>query len=201
MYWGSHFKISVIGPEEKCKSLQTQLGGGAHRIAVWSLSQVLALLADVGKVPDQIVILILTDEQQSIFACRLLLRHLTSTRLLLIYDYSHGSMLPASLTPLLDCLGRERPAKAMDASAAGGKAAGQGEAGQNPLSTREIEILHCLAHGHANKRIARELNITEATVKVHAKTILRKLNLANRTQAAIWAIQNGFAGELRDRAS
>ena len=58
------------------------------------------------------------------------------------------------------------------------------------LSLREIEIIRCLADGAPNKVIARHLDISEATVKVHIKTILRKLGLSNRTQAALWAIQH-----------
>lgn len=60
------------------------------------------------------------------------------------------------------------------------------------LSDREIEILKCLVAGEANKVISRRLNITEATVKVHIKAILRKLHVANRTQAAIWAVVRGL---------
>ncbi|KQT50673.1 hypothetical protein ASG43_05130 [Aureimonas sp. Leaf454] len=56
------------------------------------------------------------------------------------------------------------------------------------LSDREFEILDCLVKGHSNKVIARRCNITEATVKVHLKAILRKISVANRTQAAVWAI-------------
>jgi two-component system nitrate/nitrite response regulator NarL len=59
------------------------------------------------------------------------------------------------------------------------------------LSDRELDIISCLANGDTNKFIARKLSITESTVKVHLKTILRKLGLGNRTQAAIWAIRNG----------
>lgn len=59
------------------------------------------------------------------------------------------------------------------------------------LSDREIQILNCLIRGDANKLISRQLSITEATVKVHIKAILRKLHLVNRTQAAIWAVSNG----------
>lgn len=55
------------------------------------------------------------------------------------------------------------------------------------LSRREISILRTLMEGASNKAIARRLVITEATVKVHMKAILRKLRLHNRTQAAIWA--------------
>jgi two-component system, NarL family, nitrate/nitrite response regulator NarL len=58
------------------------------------------------------------------------------------------------------------------------------------LSPREISILRCLARGAPNKLIAREIKISEATVKVHIKAILRKIGVANRTQAAIWATTN-----------
>ncbi len=58
-------------------------------------------------------------------------------------------------------------------------------------SSREWEILRCLSSGKSNKAIARELNIAETTVKVHIKSLLRKLSVSNRTQAAIWALNNG----------
>ena len=58
------------------------------------------------------------------------------------------------------------------------------------LSRRETLILRALMQGASNKVIARNLVITESTVKVHMKAILRKLRLQNRTQAAIWARNN-----------
>jgi two-component system nitrate/nitrite response regulator NarL len=60
------------------------------------------------------------------------------------------------------------------------------------LSDREMQILCCLVSGDANKVIARQLLITEATVKAHVKTVLRKLRVTNRTQAAIWAFTRGL---------
>jgi two-component system nitrate/nitrite response regulator NarL len=60
---------------------------------------------------------------------------------------------------------------------------------RSPLSTREGEILHCLESGAPNKVIARQLDMAEATVKVHIKAVLRKINVSNRTQAAVWAMQ------------
>lgn len=63
------------------------------------------------------------------------------------------------------------------------------------LSDREKEILHRLAIGDPNKVIASNFGIAEATVKVHVKTILRKLGVANRTQAAIWAIAHGYVDD------
>jgi two-component system, NarL family, nitrate/nitrite response regulator NarL len=59
------------------------------------------------------------------------------------------------------------------------------------LSARQKVILHCLLGGDSNKTIARKIRITEATVKVHLKAILRKIRVQNRTQAAIWAMSNG----------
>lgn len=55
------------------------------------------------------------------------------------------------------------------------------------LSPREAEVLRHLMEGAANKVIARELDVAEVTVKVHVKTILRKIGAVNRTQAAMWA--------------
>lgn len=60
------------------------------------------------------------------------------------------------------------------------------------LSQRETQILRCLIDGDSNKIIAANLGITEATVKVHLKSLLRKINAVNRTQAAIWAMNNGI---------
>jgi two-component system nitrate/nitrite response regulator NarL len=57
------------------------------------------------------------------------------------------------------------------------------------LSRREAAILSALVQGASNKMIAGQLKITEATVKVHVKAILRKIRVRNRTQAAIWALK------------
>ncbi|WP_247654379.1 MULTISPECIES: LuxR C-terminal-related transcriptional regulator [Microvirga] len=63
------------------------------------------------------------------------------------------------------------------------------------LSPRETVILQSLMGGEANKVIARKLEITEATIKVHVKSILRKIGAANRTQAAMWANENLRPGD------
>jgi two-component system, NarL family, nitrate/nitrite response regulator NarL len=64
------------------------------------------------------------------------------------------------------------------------------------LSERERTILRHLTEGASNKHIARELNIAEATVKVHVKSLLRKIRVNNRTQAAMWAIGHAHAGQV-----
>jgi two-component system nitrate/nitrite response regulator NarL len=64
---------------------------------------------------------------------------------------------------------------------------------EDVLSAREREILAHLARGLSNKEIARTLEVAESTVKIHVQHILRKLNLASRVQAAIWAVEHGVA--------
>lgn len=63
------------------------------------------------------------------------------------------------------------------------------------LSPRETAILRCLIEGHSNKCIARRIDIAEATVKVHVKAILRKIRVQNRTQAAIWGLNNALLAQ------
>jgi DNA-binding NarL/FixJ family response regulator len=59
-----------------------------------------------------------------------------------------------------------------------------------PLTERELEVLRLVAKGHANKEIAARLDITERTARTHVSNILGKLDLASRTQAALWAIEH-----------
>lgn len=60
------------------------------------------------------------------------------------------------------------------------------------LTPREQEILQHLAEGRSNKMIARELDITDGTVKLHVKAILRKLGLRSRVEAAVLAVEHGY---------
>jgi two-component system, NarL family, nitrate/nitrite response regulator NarL len=85
---------------------------------------------------------------------------------------------------------------------AGTEAANENQTGDVPsLSRRETLILRMLIQGASNKVIARNLVITESTVKVHMKAILRKLRLQNRTRAAIWARNNVKEGDWNSRAT
>ena len=60
------------------------------------------------------------------------------------------------------------------------------------FTDREIIVLRCLRNAMSNKLIAHECNVSEANVKVHVKAILRKIRGKNRTEAAIWARNQGF---------
>jgi len=68
---------------------------------------------------------------------------------------------------------------------------------ENPLSERELEVLKLVAQGLTNQEIATRLVRSEWTVRTHVRNILGKLHLANRTQAALFALREGLA-ELKD---
>jgi len=61
-----------------------------------------------------------------------------------------------------------------------------------PLTKRELEILRLAAEGQTNARMARDLWVTEQTVKFHLSNVYRKLGVANRTEASRWAQLNGL---------
>ena len=61
------------------------------------------------------------------------------------------------------------------------------------LTPREREVLALIARGRSNKRIALELGVAEKTVKTHVGHVLAKLGVADRTQAALWAVRHGLA--------
>jgi NarL family two-component system response regulator LiaR len=61
------------------------------------------------------------------------------------------------------------------------------------LTDRELEVLRLIARGMSNKQIARELVVSEKTVKTHVSNILAKLHLDDRTQAALYAVREGLA--------
>nr|WP_206210475.1 response regulator transcription factor [Streptomyces sp. SID10362] len=69
---------------------------------------------------------------------------------------------------------------------------GPGRAGS--LTEREREVLGLIADGRSNREIARALVLSEKTVKTHVSNILMKLDLADRTQAALWAVRHGVTG-------
>ncbi|MBR8653465.1 response regulator transcription factor [Achromobacter sp. Marseille-Q0513] len=73
---------------------------------------------------------------------------------------------------------------------AGAQPAGQGE--RHRLTARETQIVQYLARGASNKVIARELDVSESTVKIHVQNVLKKLNLTSRVQVAVYAVEHGL---------
>lgn len=72
------------------------------------------------------------------------------------------------------------------------------EAEREKLTPREREIITLLARGSSNKEMARVLNVAESTVKIHVQSILKKLNLTSRVQAAVYAVEHGL-GQKEDQ--
>lgn len=70
-----------------------------------------------------------------------------------------------------------------------------------PLSPREMEVLEFIRDGYMNKEIALQLNLTEQTVKSHVTSILRKLDVNDRTQAVLTAVRQGWMTLRREEAS
>jgi DNA-binding NarL/FixJ family response regulator len=71
---------------------------------------------------------------------------------------------------------------------------GSGTGRGSSLTEREREVLALIADGRSNREIARALVLSEKTVKTHVSNILMKLDLADRTQAALWAVRHGMTG-------
>jgi DNA-binding NarL/FixJ family response regulator len=68
----------------------------------------------------------------------------------------------------------------------------EGNDAENPLTNRELQVLRHVALGLSNREIGRSLTISIETVKEHVQNILRKIDVADRTQAAVWAVKRGL---------
>jgi len=66
--------------------------------------------------------------------------------------------------------------------------------GAGALTGRERQVLALVAQGRSNREIARELGVSEKTVKTHVSSVLAKLGVQDRTQAAVYAVRRGLAG-------
>jgi NarL family two-component system response regulator LiaR len=89
----------------------------------------------------------------------------------------HATLSPAVATRVIDQIASATRPRALDV-----------------LTPRELEVLRLIARGHSNKRIALELGVAEKTVKTHVGHVLAKLDLADRTQAALYAVREGLDG-------
>jgi two-component system, NarL family, nitrate/nitrite response regulator NarL len=123
--------------------------------------------------------------------------------------YLLKDMEPEELLPALQAAlqGDSVVAQELVGSLAGlvrGQAPGAASRGPAPfaeLTPRELEILEHIADGSSNKMIARALDITDGTVKLHVKSILRKLGVRSRVEAAVTAVEHGLGRARRNGAT
>ena len=200
-------------------ALATLIGGGPFRVTAHAASadDALDLIAD-GDQPDLIVLALQDGIPEEIAGIRRL-REGTSARIVVLADTIADRSLSQSLKAGADAyLNKSMSSESLLRSlrlvmlgevvypthVAGLLMAAANERPQHTptpitmppsgdLSKREVQILRCLLAGQSNKAIARNLHITESTVKMHFKNVMRKINAQNRTQAAVWAIQNGLS--------
>jgi two-component system, NarL family, nitrate/nitrite response regulator NarL len=213
-------QISLLAKNEIAREgLRQILSGGSFAIAA-SVSDVSGLLDSQGNIEDDtadhVIVVDGGTGNSGLDACRKLAARRTQARLALLLDqYSFEEVVEAfqigadgviikeiSCAPLTESIRliamgeKVFPSQLvtnltswMPATAAGDWKSSAASVG---LSDREIEILESIMAGMANKVIARQFGICEATVKVHVKAILRKLGVENRTQAATWGVKNGL---------
>jgi two-component system, NarL family, response regulator LiaR len=142
---------------------------------------VLAALHDAPHWPAVVVLTSATDDEHLVRAVRAgatsyLLKTASAEHVIAaVRDAAAGtaSLSPALLTRLTQALRRPPPPDPLE-----------------PLSPREREVLRLIARGHSNRQIARDLAIGEQTVKTHVSSILTKLGLQDRVQAAIFALRH-----------
>ena len=137
--------------------------------------------------------------------------------LFLVDDYDLDTVLPLLRAGAMGCISRDASVSELSRALI---AAGRGEialpdsiAGQaltalarggtahdqpaDPLTERETDVLHLLAEGMTNKDIAQTLIISVRTVEAHLRSIYGKLRVDSRTEAALWAVRNGYAAPRR----
>jgi two-component system, NarL family, nitrate/nitrite response regulator NarL len=191
---GSRFQI--VGESADPREALKQIEAGTHAdliLAEWPKrkDELESFLQGVGRSAPLSKIVFLTDELNpemlSIVpdhVCGLLQKDISTTALLYSLNLV---MLNEHVFPIdLKFLPNAKRSGVQDNAGP----APNGDFGE--LSARELEILRCLMNGLANKLIARQLDVAETTVKAHIKTILRKINVDNRTQAAIWCLTRGL---------
>jgi two-component system, NarL family, nitrate/nitrite response regulator NarL len=182
-------QVPSVLPQQEPALLLVDIGGDSlERFKqVWPAARFVAL----AERPD-------VDEAISVFqaGANAYLAHVTSGDALI--KSLEAVMAGATIVPfeiLSTILDKNRTSQTFDVADSGISAASIAA-----LSPREKAILAYLAKGHSNKVIARKVDVTEGTVKVHVKAILRKMGAENRTQAVIWALNQGTGFSAGEQA-
>src|SRR4051812_3092063 len=161
--------------------------------------------------PDVVLMDLVMPRLDGVGAMRELRRRVPGARVIVLTSYAEDDrLLPAvqagAAGYLLKTVQPQELARAGRAAHGGGRlpapgaaarlvealAAPSEERGAGRLTPREREVLELIARGRSNKRIALELGVSEKTVKTHVGHVLAKLGVADRTQAALWAVRHGL---------
>ncbi len=165
--------------------------------------QGVALVADL--LPDVVLLDLIMPKMGGITAVREIKQHTPHAQIIILTSFSEDEQIFSAIKAgALSYLLKDTSPEALVEAV---RAASRGEATLSPmvanrllrdmqrqtplqeLTPRELEVLIRIAHGRSNYEIANELTIGEGTVKTHVSNILSKLHLADRTQAAIFALQ------------
>ncbi len=169
-------------------------------------------LAEVARSRPEVVLMdLVMPEMDGVEATRRLAAEHPKVKVIVLTSFSDDDKLyPAikagAVAYLLKDVGARELAEAIRAAARGevrlapevtrrlmsGIAGGTEAAPESELTDREREVLACLGRGLSNKEIGAELFISEKTVKTHVSNLLDKLGLADRTQAALYAVKHGL---------
>jgi two-component system, NarL family, nitrate/nitrite response regulator NarL len=212
--------ISLFGDNEIAREgLKRLLVEGGFETRCMSIEDIDGILGQLEDEPEHVIVIDTQSGDSGLNACAAVRGKLKTARIVLIGDGCDSATVRQSLgmgasgylarqvsyEPLILMLElvsmgeKVLPTEFVDDFASNGHIAAVTKwddvKTRNNLSDREIGILRCLVEGDANKVIARKLGIAEATVKVHVKAILRKLHVLNRTQAAIWVVNQGLFDE------
>ena len=167
--------------------------------------QAVALVGN--RLPDVVLLDLLMPKMDGVTAVREIKRIAPTTQIIILTSYYEddqifGVIKAGALSYLLKDTSAQELVVAVRAAARGEsilhpmvaarvlrEMQHQDQSPLNDLTPRELDVLLCIARGRSNHEIANELSISEQTVKTHVSNILSKLHLADRTQAAIYALQ------------
>ena len=199
--------VSTFGSLDDVEGLTGEQGSERLLIVVVEEAHTASMLSEIMTAHSDLMVVVLVNDRDARF-----LSHQIIERSAAILDTSVSSEVLLNALDLvlagfkLQSKGIVRGLEISDVQASEPSVAHElqfkadGKAPHN-LSPREIEVLRGLSVGESNKLIARNFDLAEATVKIHVKNVLRKLRAQNRTQAAIWARENGICGSCRERTS
>lgn len=163
-------------------------------------------LAAVGELPDVVLMDLVMRGQDGITATREIRERFPTVQVVAVTSFGESQRIRAALAA--GAAGYVMKDSDVDEIALAIRSAASGNAhldaatertlsetdDTHPLTAREREVLVLVAQGLSNRQLARALSLSERTVQTHLTSIMRKLHLGSRTEAALWAVREGLPG-------